>query len=332
WHTVGGVAQSAGAGQGGGIALAERRPGASAQGGREYHLPAEARHYRFANRDYLALARAMGWSDAPGPIVLQLYSEVLQKFRLAGEGRGPLPAPQRLRARLATYFHPVPRWHPPLENSVGDAASFPLSAITQRPMHMYHSWGSHNAWLRQITTQNHLFMHPATAAQYDVADGDWVWLISPHGRVRVQARLMGGVNPGTVWTWNAIGKRRGAWALARRAPEMVRGFLLNHVISEVLRPKGGEVLSNSDPVTGQAAWFDVRVRVEKRRALLPITSPLMDALGPGEDQPAAADDVLRYGFSKDGRFGKLERGFTGTAVDYLSWQTRAGDDDTERAP
>ncbi|MCZ8088531.1 MAG: hypothetical protein O9247_00350, partial [Rhodobacteraceae bacterium] len=45
------------------------------------------------------------------------------------------------------------------------------------------------------------------------------------------------------------------------APEANQGFLLNHLISEVLPGEGR--LSNSDPVTGQAAWFDLRVRIEK---------------------------------------------------------------------
>jgi sulfite dehydrogenase (quinone) subunit SoeA len=44
------------------------------------------------------------------------------------------------------------------------------------------------------------------------------------------------------------------------APESTRAFLLNHVISERLP---GSLQSNSDPITGQAAWFDVRVRVER---------------------------------------------------------------------
>src|SRR5690606_10074379 len=38
--------------------------------------------------------------------------------------------------------------------------SFPLHAITQRPMFMYHAWGSQNAWLRQITARNFLYLHP----------------------------------------------------------------------------------------------------------------------------------------------------------------------------
>ena len=40
-----------------------------------------------------------------------------------------------------------------------------------------------------------------------------------------------------------------------------KGFLLNHLISEEL-PLGGFKVSNSDPITGQAGWYDVRVRLD----------------------------------------------------------------------
>ena len=98
-------------------------------------------------------------------------------------------------------------------------------------MHMYHSWGSQNAWLRQITSQNRLFVHRETARRLGLADDDWVWIESHHGRVKGQVRLVDGVNPDTVWTWNAIAKRRGAWMLKDDAPEAERSFLLNHAIS-----------------------------------------------------------------------------------------------------
>ena len=38
---------------------------------------------------------------------------------------------------------------------------------------------------------------------------------------------MEGVNPQTVWTWNAIGKTAGTWGLDPKAPEAKEGFLLN---------------------------------------------------------------------------------------------------------
>ncbi len=67
----------------------------------------------------------------------------------------------------------------------------------------------------------------------------------------------------TVWTWNAIGKRAGAWGLAPDAPEVTSGFLLNQVIGERLPAADGYTHANADPITGQAAWFDLRVRVRR---------------------------------------------------------------------
>uniref|UniRef100_UPI00356A7F70 hypothetical protein n=1 Tax=Immundisolibacter sp. TaxID=1934948 RepID=UPI00356A7F70 len=39
-----------------------------------------------------------------------------------------------------------------------------------------------------------------------------------------------------------------------------KSFLLNHLIADLLPGGGGH--SNSDPVTGQAAWYDLKVRIE----------------------------------------------------------------------
>ncbi|HEY1891905.1 MAG TPA: molybdopterin oxidoreductase family protein [Steroidobacteraceae bacterium] len=228
-----------------------------------HHLPPEQLYFKHANRAYLTGAKAMGLIEDDSQIILQLYCETLQRFRLAAQGHGAHCPPQRLRARVARFFDPLPIWYVPLEEAMSDRERFPLHAITQRPMAMYHSWGSHNAWLRQILPENRLYVHSARAAEMGIEDEDWVWVRSRNGSVRCKVRTMTGVNRDTVWTWNAVGKRAGAWALGRDAPESRRGFLLNHVISEYL-PKVGEAApeSNSDPVTGQAAWFDVTVAIE----------------------------------------------------------------------
>jgi anaerobic selenocysteine-containing dehydrogenase len=107
-------------------------------------------------------------------------------------------------------------------------------------------------------------MHHRKARDLGIADGDWVNVTSHHGTIKAQAKLLDGQNEDTVWTWNAIGKRRGAWALSPDSPEGEKGFLLNHLISDLLPEReGGYRYSNSDPVTGQAAWYDLKVRVEK---------------------------------------------------------------------
>jgi anaerobic selenocysteine-containing dehydrogenase len=229
-----------------------------------HHLPPEQRFFKHANKDYLEWAKSVGFVGSTEGIIFQLYVEPLQRFRLAAGGHGAVQPPKGHRERIARYFDPLPFWYPPFEGSLLSENDFPLHAITQRPMHMYHSWGSQNAWLRQITAENRLYVHRALGGRLGIADDDWVWIVGHLGRVRCQVRLMEGCNPDTVWTWNAIGKRAGAWGLSKDAPEATRGFLMNHLIGELLPEQdGGYRFSCSDPVTGQAAWYDLRVRLEK---------------------------------------------------------------------
>ena len=304
-------------------------------------IPESARYYKMANRDYLQWAHRFGFIATTEPIVLQLYSETLQKFRLAAQGHGALQPPEEHRERVETYFDPLPMWYEPFESAQNEAAvqrdrsiversdsrtaitpplpltgegwgegitssetpssdasrhllpegegnsKYPLSAITQRPMFMYHAWGSQNAWLRQIVTRNYLYLHPDTGARYGIADEDWIEVSSHHGTITVQAKFAANVQPDTVWTWNAIGKRKGAWKLAKNAPEAEKGFLLNHLISDIT-PRGD--YANADPVTGQAAWFDLRVSIRKADTA-GISAPQFVPIA----FDAASDAPLRYG-------------------------------------
>ena len=231
----------------------------------QYHLPEIMHYMRNWNREYLDFAKDKGWRQKNDPVQLALYSDTLQSFRLAAQGKsaGRQP-PDELRARIDTYFDPLPFWYAPLEEAATDLAAYPLNAITQRPMAMYHSWDSQNAWLRQIHSHNYLQVNPLTAQAAGIADGGWCWVESQWGKVRCMIRYSEAVEPGTVWTWNAIGKADGAWHLAPGADEARKGFLLNHLISEELPfdgPHGAKTISNSDPITGQAGWYDVRVRI-----------------------------------------------------------------------
>ncbi len=256
-------------------------------------IPAEAQFFKHANAAYQDFAVQTGFFDTPQPVTFQLYSEVLQKFRLAGEGHGKVQPPERLRARVVMAFDPLPTWYAPFEGEGIDQARFPHHAITQRPMAMYHSWGSQNAWLRQIHTKNPLYVPAAICDAEGLHDGDWAWVESWHGKIKVQVARMEALNSSTMWTWNAIGKRRGAWALDKDAPEAKKGFLLNHLINELLPPKGdGHRWANSDPVTGQAAWYDLRVRIEKAEA------------GDGGSEPVLGEQATRAKTPGELRYGK----------------------------
>jgi len=253
-----------------------------------YELPKSFQYMRNWNKGYLEWAQRHRLTRYAEPINVHIYSEVLQQFRLAAQGKtsGKQP-PDHLRKRIETYFDPLPFYYEPLEVQQTDRQKYPLSAVTQRPMAMYHSWDSQNAWLRQIHTYNYLYMSPVLGKQGEFSDGDWVWVESQWGKVKCLCRFSEAVEPGTVWTWNAIGKASGAWGLDPRADESRKGFLLNHVISEELpADANGYRMSNSDPVTGQAGWYDVRVRVYKAEAdgveaSLPQFDPLRAV--PGQD-------------------------------------------------
>ena len=230
------------------------------------HIPDEAKYFKPWNSAYQNWAVELGLYDSPMPYIFNLYSEPMRKFQLAAEGVGEQQPPEHLREQLKAVMSPLPIWYSTQAKSEEDN-EYPIHALTQRPMAMYHSWGSQNAWLRQIHGLNPLYVPTKLMKNHNLKTGDWVKLSSIHNTITVPVAEMAGLNENTVWTWNAIGKRKGAWALDPNAPEATKGFLLNHLIHE-LQPAKGDGLrwSNSDPVTGQAAWFDLKVKLEKTTA------------------------------------------------------------------
>jgi sulfite dehydrogenase (quinone) subunit SoeA len=249
------------------------------------HIPKGADYYKPWNTAYQDWAVDLGIYDTPQPYLFQLYVEPMRKFQLAAEGHGERQPPDHLRDRISEHMDPLPIWY---ETDQHGNDGFTVNALTQRPMAMYHSWGTQNAWLRQLHGRNPLYVPTKLMRENGLVDGDWAQVTSPHGEITVPVMEMAALNDNTVWTWNAIGKRKGAWALSENAPEATEGFLLNHLIHELLPPKGdGMRWANSDPITGQAAWFDLKVKIEKttaptesQPAFGPLRSPV--AQGPKE--------------------------------------------------
>ncbi|WP_170600103.1 molybdopterin oxidoreductase family protein [Ruegeria arenilitoris] len=248
------------------------------------HIPDEALFYKPWNAAYQDWAVGMGLYDSPQPYLFQLYSEPMRKFQLAAEGHGDRQPPDHLRGRITETMDPLPIWY---ETDQTGNEGFTVNALTQRPMAMYHSWGTQNAWLRQLHGRNPLYVPTKLMREHGLKDGDWAKVSSPHGEITVPVMEMAALNDNTVWTWNAIGKRKGAWALQPDAPEATKGFLLNHLIHELLPPKGdGLRWANSDPITGQAAWFDLKVKIEKAEAPADAQSqpefpPIKSSVGTG---------------------------------------------------
>ncbi len=261
-----------------------------------YELPLSFQYMRNWNKGYLKWANVHGLTRYEEPINIHIYSEVLQKFRLAAQGKsdGKQP-PERLRKRVEEYFDPLPFYHEPLETQKIDTHEYPFNAVTQRPMAMYHSWDSQNAWLRQIHAHNYLYINSKSADKLGLKEYDWVWVESVHGKLKCMIKRTEATEPDTVWTWNAIGKAAGAWGLGPKANESQKGFLLNHVISAELPGDNPQHLSNSDPVTGQAGWYDVRVKIYKAQpGEAQQTSPQFKPLKPFKGMEKRRKKWLAY--------------------------------------
>jgi anaerobic selenocysteine-containing dehydrogenase len=108
-------------------------------------LPPGQQYMRNWNDGYMRWAQGAGLRRDRDPIVIHLYSEFLQRFRLAAQGKhkGKQP-PERLRQRVQTYFDPLPFYYAPLEEQAtdttvpaqrGDAAAdgdVPLVGLAER--------------------------------------------------------------------------------------------------------------------------------------------------------------------------------------------------------
>ena len=85
---------------------------------------------------------------------------------------------------------------------------------------------------------------------------------------------MAALNPRTVWTWNAVAKRSGAWALHPEAVEARSAFLLNHVIHELMPAQGR-----------RAALVQLRPRDGPGGLVRPARAHREGAGGPGRGPP-----------------------------------------------
>jgi len=169
------------------------------------------------------------------PVIMQIYSEPLQNFRLAGRGdyAGPKPARQskstpraarepisirslfgtsRAKARASRNDGTVPRDHAAADDDV------PPRGIRRMPL------------LRQISRSELPLPESRVAQRQGLADDDWFVVRVAPTAASGRRRTMEGVGPNTVWTWNAVGQQAAHGALPRTRQSDGRAlFCLNHL-------------------------------------------------------------------------------------------------------
>lgn len=144
----------------------------------------------------------------------------------------------------------LPHYEP--SRATGDARSFPLTLVTFRLLTLGDGSVANLPFLQErlaphanVQWGSWVELNPETAKKLGVGDGEWVWVESSAGKVKVKARLYPAIMPGVV----AIPLGQGHTALGRYA----RGNGANPM---------GLLRAERDPLSGMAA-LAARVRVSK---------------------------------------------------------------------
>ncbi|MFC1906000.1 molybdopterin-dependent oxidoreductase [Chloroflexota bacterium] len=97
---------------------------------------------------------------------------------------------------------PLPVHKEPPESPVSApdlAKDYPLVLTTgiRSPVY-FHSQYRQLPWLREIHPEPIVRIHPETAEELDIGDGDWIYIESPRGRCKQKAKLTLGIDPRVV--------------------------------------------------------------------------------------------------------------------------------------
>ncbi len=111
---------------------------------------------------------------------VELYSTVLEKL-----GYDPLPA--HIEPEESYYSTPELAKEYPLILSTGGRIPF-----------YFHTQYANLPWLRELQHYPRVQIHPETAEEHGIKEGDWVWIESPRGRIRQRANLFAGMDPRLV--------------------------------------------------------------------------------------------------------------------------------------
>ncbi len=110
---------------------------------------------------------------------VELYSSTLEQL-----GHDPLPDYKELpESKVSTP---------------GLAQKYPLMLITARILAFSHSRFPIFPWARQMHPDPEAEIHPDTAKQRGISEGDWIWIETPKGRCKQRAKITDKINPEVV--------------------------------------------------------------------------------------------------------------------------------------
>jgi len=144
-------------------------------------------------------------------------------------------------------YDPLPHHKEPPESPVSTpdlAEEYPLVLTTGgRIPGFFHSEFRQIPKLRRLNPDPLVEIHPDTAKELGIKEGDWVWIESPRGRVKQRAKLTKGIHPKVVHA------QHGWWYPEdKKAEPSLHGVWESNI--NVLTDWNGDEAMSSDPLRG----------------------------------------------------------------------------------
>ncbi len=96
-------------------------------------------------------------------------------------------------------YDPLPRYREPVESPVSTPEllrEYPFILVTgARSPGYFHTENLQSKWLREQRPEPFIEIHPETAANLGIVEGDWVTIESLRGKVKQRAKLFAGIHP-----------------------------------------------------------------------------------------------------------------------------------------
>jgi anaerobic selenocysteine-containing dehydrogenase len=148
----------------------------------------------------------------PTGIIYPMKPMAYEKYEKVFSSRSSLLSKQPYlpQGKVAIYnttfeeagFTPLPHWHEPPESLTATpelAKTYPLIFSDFHTSKVYNAgWLRNVPSLREILPFPTVQMHPDTAKERRIENGDWVIVESPHGSMRLKAEIIPGISPDTV--------------------------------------------------------------------------------------------------------------------------------------
>ncbi len=132
-----------------------------------------------------------------------------QKGQLRPDGKPGFRTPTGKIELYSTVFEsygldPLPYHEEPIESPVRTPEiweKYPLILVTgRRVATLFHSEHRQIPWLRQFEKEPYVEIHPDTARQFGIEDGEWVWIEGVRGKVKRKAKTTPVVHPKMAMT------------------------------------------------------------------------------------------------------------------------------------